>query len=116
MAKREGRKENLKVPTSEEARANGQKGGKRSVQVKRERKLMSQIYADILAGKYEVEIDEEKKQVTGDEFVTLVAKKVLSKGGSAAVAMMKEIREATETKKTPDAVQVIVIGQSVEGI
>jgi hypothetical protein len=116
MGKKGGNPQNLKPVTKEQARILGRNGGLRSVEVKREKKIMSQIYADILAGRYEVKIDDELKTVDGSQFIRLVAKKVLSKGGSPAVAMMKEMREATETKKTPDAVQVVIIGQNIEGI
>lgn len=41
--------ENLRVPTSEEARENGRKGGKASAKARRERKLMCQTLAELLA-------------------------------------------------------------------
>lgn len=41
-------KENLKTPTSEEARKNGKKGGIRSGEVRRERKLLKELLEEVL--------------------------------------------------------------------
>ena len=106
-------KQNLKVPTSEQARINGSKGGKASVKSKRERKLMSQIYAEFLAAKYKVGGED----ITGDQLMAKVMQKVLSRGDSSAVSLMKEIREATEGQKinaTIEPLQVQVIFESTD--
>lgn len=58
---------------------------------------MSQIYAKLLADQHNVEIDDDQvERMTGAELVAYTLAKVLSKGGSAAVSAVKEIREATE--------------------
>lgn len=41
-------KSNLKIPTSEEARKNGQKGGIRSGEVRREKKLLKELLEEVL--------------------------------------------------------------------
>ena len=69
----------------------GSKGGKASAKAKKERKLMSQIYADILA--------EKTGQKKGLDLKTVV-RTILQDGGAPAVSMLKEIREATEGNKT----------------
>ena len=78
------------VKTKEEARERGRNGGKKSGIAKREKKLMSQVYADILA--------EQTGQKKGLDLKTVV-KTILQEGGSPAVSMLKEIREATEGQK-----------------
>lgn len=85
-------KDNLKrIRTTEEAREKGRKGGKRSVEVRREKKLLSMVYADMLSEKYG----------KGEKGVDLksVIKGILADGGSPAVSMLREIREATEGSK-----------------
>lgn len=96
------RPENLKPITSvEQAREMGSKGGKKSAEVKKERKLLSTIYAEMLAGRFDV-TDElgNKEKVEGQEYMRRVASAILSRNDSAAVSMLKEIREATEGNKT----------------
>lgn len=93
-------KDNLKpVKTTEEAKARGKQGGIRSGEVKREKKLMSQIYGEFLAERFKVSIDGAAKEITGADIVGRVVKSVLDEGGSPAVSLMKEIREATEGSK-----------------
>jgi hypothetical protein len=91
MAKNTGKKENLVPLTTEKARAIGRVGGKKSVEVRRERKLLSQIYSEILAKTYDID----------GESLTLeqVVQGVLERKDSASVSMLKEIREATEGNK-----------------
>ena len=91
MSMKGGKPENLKVPTSEEARLYGQMGGKKSVEVRREKKLLSAMYADILAKGFEIE----GVRLSLDEVVSAI----VSRSDSAAVSMLKEIREATEGNK-----------------
>lgn len=95
------RPENLVPLTTDKAREIGSKGGKRSGEVKREKKLLSQIYADMLADEFEVEMDNGlKKKLSGKEYMRRVAAAILERNDSAAVSMLKEIREATEGNKT----------------
>ena len=82
----------IKTLSNEEAKKRGSVGGKRSVQVKRERKLLSAMYADLLAKGFEVE----GERLSLDE----VASAIMARRDSASVSMLKEIREATEGSKT----------------
>ncbi len=91
MAKKGGNPQNLVSLTTEKARKIGAKGGKRSGEVKREKKLLSQIYSDLLSRKYAID----GENVTIEEIV----QGVLSRQDAAAVSMLKEIREATEGSK-----------------
>lgn len=101
MATKGGKPDNLVPLTTEKAREIGAKGGKRSGEVKREKILMSKIYADFLAGKYDIRVDEKlTKTMTGTELVNETIKAVLMQAESASVSMLKEIREATEGNKT----------------
>ena len=86
--------------TAEQASIMGRKGGIASVKAKREKKLMSQIYGEFLADRFKVDIDGEDHEITGADLVSKVVKAVLTEGGSPAVSLMKEIREATEGSKT----------------
>ena len=83
--------------TPEERREIASKGGKASVEAKREKKLMSKIYAEFLMKEHDIiSKDGLKKKLSGDELLSSVMSKVLSRGDAAAVSLMKEIREATE--------------------
>jgi ribosomal protein L15 len=93
-------KQNLRKLTTEQAREIGKKGGKASVKAKKERKLMSQIYADFLAKEHDIlNAKGIKEKISGDVMLSRVMSKVLSRGDSSAVSLMKEIREATEGSK-----------------
>jgi hypothetical protein len=101
MAKNKGKPDNLKALTTEKAREIGQKGGKKSVESRREKKLMSQIYGEFLAEKFKARdtITGKEVEMTGASYLASVIKKILSRNDSAAVSLMKEIREATEGQK-----------------
>jgi len=100
---KEGKTENL-IPITERSteiqREIRSLGGIKSGESKREKKLMSQIYSEFLISKFNVKTEGKEREVTGSDLVDEVMKKVLKKGGSPAVSMMKEIREATEGSKT----------------
>ena len=99
MGEKGGRKENLVRLTPEKAREIGARGGIRSGEVKREKKRMSQIYADFLMGKHKVTINDTERVMEGPELLSEVMKIVLSRGDSASVSLLKELREATEGGK-----------------
>jgi DNA integrity scanning protein DisA with diadenylate cyclase activity len=99
MGKR-GAPENMRPPrTKAEAKARGAKGGKASGVARREKKLMSQIYAEFLAEKFNVKTEHGPRFTTGEKLVNQVVKQVLIAGGPGAVSLMREIREATEGSK-----------------
>lgn len=86
--------------TEKEQREIAKKGGKASVKAKKEKKFMSQIYAEFLLKEHTILSKEGlPEKVTGDQLLNKVMSKVLSRGDSAAVSLMKEIREATEGNK-----------------
>lgn len=85
----------IKTLTSEEAKRRGSVGGKKSVQARKEKKLISQIYADMIMKKHKIGNEE----IDGELLLEKVALKVLARGDSASVSMIKEIREATEGSK-----------------
>ena len=95
-----GRPENLKpVKTKVEARERGRNGGIKSGKVRKEKKLMSQIYAAFLESEFNLVIDDKERKITGESLVEHAMRKVLAKSDSASVSLMKEIRESTEGNK-----------------
>ena len=82
--------------TKEEQSEIAKKGGIASGKARREKKLLSQIYGEMLADEYEIIINGEKKKIEGSKLVKTVARDVLMRRDSASVSMMREIREATE--------------------
>lgn len=74
-------KQNLRTPTSEEAR----EMQKKSVQKRKENILMSQIYKKF--------IDEHKKEL--EEML----EKTIKRNDSSSVSLLKELREGTEGSK-----------------
>lgn len=89
------RRENLRpVRTKEEARERGTAGGKKSGKVRREKKLLSQIFADILA---------DQSGIAKGKGIKGVAQEILNnsdpKNNSSRVALLKTIGELTEGQK-----------------
>ncbi len=80
--------------STQEAKKRGTKGGKASGKVRREKKLMSQIYADLLA---------DQSGIKRGGGIRAVAQEILNstnvKSVSARVALMRELREGTEGSK-----------------
>jgi hypothetical protein len=100
MAKKRGNIENLVPLTTEKAREVGAKGGKRSGEVKRERKLLSAMYADLLAKGFDVE---------GEKLsIDQVASAIMARRDSASVSLLKEMREATEGSKVQHSGEIAV--------
>jgi hypothetical protein len=78
--------QNLKPLTTKKAREIGRKGGIASGKAKKERRLMSQIFAELLSNGLDKDIEK-------------VSPKIIRKGGAAAVSLMKTIAESTEGSK-----------------
>jgi len=80
--------------STQEAKKRGSKGGKASGKARREKKLMSQIYADLLA---------DQSGIKRGGGIRAVAQEILNstnpKSVSARVALMRELREGTEGSK-----------------
>lgn len=111
---RELHPENL-IPTNkrtkEEVRRNSRKGGIKSGEVRREKKLLSQMWGEFLSKRFDVKIEGEAKKLTGAELVEQTGLAVMARKDSSSVSMIKEIREATEGNKinhTGTTAQVIV--------
>lgn len=85
--------------TKKEASELGRKGGIASGEARREKKRLSTIYGEMLAGKYEVTINGEKQKLEGAELVRLIMRDVLMRRDSASVSLLKEMREALEGSK-----------------
>lgn len=90
MAKVRGNPSKLVPLTTQKAREIGRKGGIRSGEVKREKKLLSEFYGEVLAELY----DEEKPGNLKE-----VAKAIMARADSSTVSLLKEMREATEGNK-----------------
>ena len=80
--------------STKEAKQRGSKGGKASGKARKEKKLMSQIYADMLA---------DQSGIKGGKGFKEVVREILNstdpKTTAARVSLMKEVREATEGSK-----------------
>ena len=91
--------QNLRTPTSEEAREMQRKGAEKRKENNAKKKLMSQIYAEFLEKEYEVKVGDGKKKISGAELVNECMKKIIARGDSSSVSLMREVREATEGQK-----------------
>ena len=85
--------------TPEQLREQTRKGGIASGKARREKKRLSTIYGEMLAGKYEVTINGEKQKLDGAELVRFIMRDVLMRRDSASVSLLKEMREALEGSK-----------------
>jgi hypothetical protein len=83
------------IRTAEEAAKKGRAGGKKSGEVRRAKKLLSQMWAAYLTEKRNIVFKDGKKA----QDVKDAADVIISRGDSASVAMLREIREATEGSK-----------------
>ena len=90
---------NLRTPTSEEAKEMQKKSAEKRKENNAKKKLMSQIYAEFLEREYEVKAGEGKRKISGAELVNEVMRKVLARSDSSSVSLMREIREGTEGSK-----------------
>lgn len=104
MSEKGGRKENLVTLTSEKAREYGALGGKRSGEVKREKKLMSRILADYLQKEHEVLLRDDsgnvidREKVSAEELINHTVTAILDRGDSSSATIIKTIGELTEGK------------------
>ena len=94
-----GKVENLKPFTKENAKAMQLKGAEKRKENNAKRKLLSELYADFLEEEFEIKEGDVKRKISGAEYCKLIAKKVLNRGDSSSVAMLRDVREATEGSK-----------------
>ena len=90
---------NLRTPTSEEARAMQRKGAEKRKENNAKKKLMSQIYAEFLEKEYNVRQGDKDRKLTGAELVNECMKKIIARGDSSSVSVLREVREGTEGTK-----------------
>ena len=107
----DGTKNLRPVKTKEEARERGRNGGKKSAEVRQQKKIMSEMYLAALASKLDIVVEpelvhqgnvvrsEKTVKLEGQALVNHVFGKVLSRGDSASVALVKEFRETLEGSK-----------------
>lgn len=91
--------QNLNPCNSENARERQLKSAEKRKENNAKKKLMSQIYAEFLEQEYEVKVGDGKRKLSGSEFVNEVMRRVLARGDSSSVSLLKEIREGTEGSK-----------------
>ena len=91
--------QNLKPCTPENARERQLKSAEKRKENNAKRKMLSELYADFLEEEFEIKEGESRRKISGAEYCKLIAKKVLNRGDSSSVAMLKEVREATEGSK-----------------
>ena len=94
MRQMAGRIENLnpKMPPQER----GKLGGIASGEARAKKKLMSEIYAEFLSEEHDVKIDDLQKKLSGQRLAVAAMARVLARGDSASVAMIKELRETLD--------------------
>jgi hypothetical protein len=90
---------NLRTPTTDEAKEMQKKSAEKRKENHAKKKLMSQIYAEFLEKKHDIKTESGIKKISGEKILAQVVGKILSRGDASSVAMMKEIREATEGSK-----------------
>ena len=91
--------ENLKPCTKENARERQLKSAEKRKENNAKKKLMSQIYAEFLEKEYNVRQGDKERKLTGAELVNECMKKIIARGDSASVSLMREVRETIEGQK-----------------
>jgi hypothetical protein len=90
----------IKPLSHDEAIEQGRRGGIKSGQKRREKKLMTELYINFLEKKHDViNKDGKRDKLSGHEMFNRSFGKIVSRGDSSTVALSKEIREATEGSK-----------------
>ena len=94
-----GNPSKLKPCTPENARERQLKSAEKRKENNAKKKLMSQIYAEFLEKEYNVKTTDGTKKISGSELVNEAMKKIMARGDSSTVSLMKELREGTEGTK-----------------
>jgi hypothetical protein len=92
-------KDNLTPFTSDNAKEMQRKGAEKRKENNAKKKLMSQIYAEFLEKEYSVKAGDKTKKISGAELCNEAMKKIIARGDSSSVALLREIREGTEGNK-----------------
>ena len=91
--------QNLRTPTTDEAKEMQRKSAEKRKENNAKKKLMSQIYAEFLEKEYNVRQGDKERKLTGAELVNECMKKIIARGDSSSVSLMREVREGTEGTK-----------------
>ena len=91
--------ENLKPCTKENARERQLKSAAKRKENHAKKVLMSQIYAEFLEREYSVKAGDKTKKISGAELCNEAMKKIIARGDSASVSLLRELREGTEGNK-----------------
>lgn len=105
---------NLKPCTPENARERQLKSAQKRKENNEKKKLLSEMYAEFLSDEYNVRKDGKTIKLSGTDYIKTIIKAVVSRGDSSSVAMLKEIREATEGSKLQLSGEVKTEMQSTE--
>lgn len=97
--------QNLKIPTSEEARRNGAKGGKASGEARRKKKLLRECLDELLAREYDTKLG----KMTGSEALSV---QLMQKALNGDVKAFEVLRD-TAGEKPVDKVMVADVDKSV---
>lgn len=84
--------------TPEELSERNRRAGIASGEARREKKRMSQIYAEFLEKEHDVGTIDEPLKLSGHALLSAVMSKILARGDAASVGLMREIRETLEGK------------------
>ena len=95
-----GNPQNLKVPTSEEARKNGSKGGKASAEARKRKKLLRECLEELLERKV---IGSDGKKITGADEVAIALYRKATTGDVKAFEALRD----TIGQKPIDKVQTV---------
>ena len=91
--------QNLNPCNSENTRERQLKSAEKRKENNAKKKLMSQIYAEFLEKEYNVRQGDKERKLTGAELVNECMKKIIARGDSSSVSLLREVREGTEGTK-----------------
>jgi len=91
-----GNPSKLKPCTPENARERQLKSAEKRKENNAKKKLMSQIYAEFLEREYSVKVAEGTKKISGAELVNEAMKKIIARGDSSSVSLMREVRSCLD--------------------
>ena len=97
-------KENLRVPTSSEARRNGKKGGIASGESRRRRKLLRECLDELLAREYTAD----GKTLTGSEALAAALMKKAMKGDVKAFEALRDTAGEKPVERIEANTEIVV--------
>lgn len=80
----------------EERRRIAAMGGVKQGERRKERRAISEVYAKVLAEKYDIDMNGKKQKIDGSKMLANVVIEILKRNDSSSVSMIKEMREALE--------------------